>query len=318
MAATTLFVGAVSLQILLLGTGVAKSIKETRKDFESEMEALISSYDYVLKMVQSKDRAEVNDPVWKWLQDVDELIPEKTRLEMKVERKKRFFRRPGVRAKMKALNAKVRYMPLFIPIPPIQVMKSFPVGNFEYFKSTAVAAGQLLEALRDHNTHVIGLYGLRGSGKTALVKAVFGEESNYSEMFDLIVFATVSKNPNIGRIQDEVADCLRLKLEENSEAGRSRRILSSLFTHKRVLVIFDDVRAKLDLEDVDDGNIHESPSGLLRVAREVAIECKGLPGKIKDVGSSLKTKPIEEWEASLDSLRHSTARYQDVSDCNPC
>ncbi|KAK2431718.1 TMV resistance protein N [Trifolium repens] len=49
---------------------------------------------------------------------------------------------------------------------------------------------------------------------------------------------------------------------------------------------------------------------LLNVAREVAFECEGLPGKIKDVGSSLRSKPIEEWKATLDSLKHSMAKWQ--------
>ncbi|KAK7300095.1 hypothetical protein RJT34_10928 [Clitoria ternatea] len=368
----TLIVAGVSSQIVLAGIGLAQIIREFHKDFENEMEALISSQDYVQRMVQSKDTAEVNDAVRKWLQDADELIKEKTRLEMEVQTKKRFFQRLyySVRklisrlkmiSKLKALNTKVKSMPLFIPIRPIQVMKSFPVGNFEYFQSTTEAKDKLMEALRDDTCHIIGLYGLRGSGKTALVKAVFGEEANYSEMFDLIVFATVSKNPNIGRIQAEVADCLGLKLKENSDVGRSRRILSRFCSHKRVLVIFDDVRAKLDLGDIGipykgdhkelkvlfttpdqqvctsmdcdkevalhplsevdswkllkkhagmDEENNESSSSLLNVAREVAIECKGLPGKIKDVGSSLKGKPIEEWEASLDTLRHSTASHQ--------
>ncbi|KAK7300096.1 hypothetical protein RJT34_10929 [Clitoria ternatea] len=230
-------------------------------------------------------------------------------------------------------------------------------GNFEYFQSTTEAAGKLMEALGDDTCHIIGLCGLRGSGKTALVKAVVGEQGNHY----LIVFATVSIDPNIRRIQDEIADCLGFKLEESSEAGRSRRILSRLFSHKHVLVIFDDVLAKLEFEDVGipykgdhrglkvlfttrnqqvctlmecdkevalnplsendawklfrkhsgiDEENNESSSSLLNVAREVAIECKGLPGKIKDVGYSLKRKPIEEWEATLDSLRHSMALYQ--------
>ncbi|XP_057424054.1 disease resistance protein SUMM2-like [Lotus japonicus] len=57
--------------------------------------------------------------------------------------------------------------------------------------------------------------------------------------------------------------------------------------------------------DIDD----ESSSDLLTVARELANECQGLLGTIKDVGSSLQCQPIEEWKALIDSLRHS-ARYQ--------
>ncbi|GAU49373.1 hypothetical protein TSUD_252470 [Trifolium subterraneum] len=49
---------------------------------------------------------------------------------------------------------------------------------------------------------------------------------------------------------------------------------------------------------------------LLNVAREVAFECEGLPKTIKDVGSSLRSKPIDEWKTTLDSLKHSTAKWQ--------
>jgi hypothetical protein len=49
---------------------------------------------------------------------------------------------------------------------------------------------------------------------------------------------------------------------------------------------------------------------LLDMAREVAFECEGLPGTIKDVGSSLRSKPIEEWKTTLDSLKHSMAKWQ--------
>ncbi|CAJ2633913.1 unnamed protein product [Trifolium pratense] len=119
---------------------------------------------------------------------------------------------------------------------------------------------------------------------------------------------------------------------------------------RKILVIFDDVRAKFNLEDVgipcnskhckillttccqqgsdfmycqcdiqldplsteESWTLFQKHSGIddVDVAREVAFECEGLPGKIKDVGSSLKSKPIEEWKATLDSLKHSMAKWQ--------
>ncbi|MED6117704.1 hypothetical protein PIB30_112216, partial [Stylosanthes scabra] len=55
-----------------------------------------------------------------------------------------------------------------------------------------------------------------------------------------------------------------------------------------------------------------SPSELLKVASNVALECKGLPIAIEAVGSSLKKKPIEVWKAALYSLKHS--KPMDVED----
>jgi len=55
---------------------------------------------------------------------------------------------------------------------------------------------------------------------------------------------------------------------------------------------------------------HSSSSGLLNVAHKIVFECDGLPGQIIKEGSSLRSKPMEEWEKSLDNLRHSTAQWQ--------
>ncbi|CAJ2634037.1 unnamed protein product [Trifolium pratense] len=55
---------------------------------------------------------------------------------------------------------------------------------------------------------------------------------------------------------------------------------------------------------------HEENSELLNVAREVAIECEGLPKNIIKVGSSLRSKPMEEWKASLENLKNPIAHWQ--------
>jgi hypothetical protein len=49
---------------------------------------------------------------------------------------------------------------------------------------------------------------------------------------------------------------------------------------------------------------------LMNLAREIAFESEGLPRTIKDVGSTLRSKPIEEWKTSLNSLKHSKGKWQ--------
>ncbi|KAK7300093.1 hypothetical protein RJT34_10926 [Clitoria ternatea] len=62
----------------------------------------------------------------------------------------------------------------------------------------------------------------------------------------------------------------------------------------------------------EDVVIESSSSNYLlqQVARNVCLECRGLPLTIEDVGKSLRGRPIEEWKESLDTLRHTSARYQ--------
>ncbi|XP_057436403.1 uncharacterized protein LOC130728835 [Lotus japonicus] len=233
------------------------------------------------------------------------------------------------------------------------VLHSLPSGNFEYFHSTKQASEKILEALKDDSCCVIGLYGKKGSGKTALVKA---EKAKYSEIFQRVLFPSVSKNQDILSIQERVANSLNLHFDEDvTQVTRAIRINSEFEKIEgSTLVILDDfpkkskpedlgipcnskqckvlltTRLKTDcnwlgckpsilldplykeeawtllqhLSDVD------SQPNLFDVAREISFKCNGLPGLIKDVASSLENKTFEEWKETLDTLNHSTARYQ--------
>ncbi|XP_027368580.1 uncharacterized protein LOC113874559 [Abrus precatorius] len=339
--------------------------KNIVNEFKSQMNDLISNRNFGMREAEEARMkgGTLNSNALSWLQAVEKLIEEGK--EMQSKRRgcfvgKNLYRRYEEMVKRMGDLNNTTISFIFTPIPEMQY---FSTTNLKYYESTKVASHQLVRALRNGSNYIIGLYGKRGSGKTKLVKAE-GEKATYLKLVDEVAFATVSQNPSIRRIQDEIADCISLKLEENSDAGRARTICKRLQSGEKILVILDDVREKLELEDIgiphvgnrgkckilltsrkqqvlilmecqreipldplsqeeawelfkkhsgiDEENEDEtsSESNLLKLAREVAAECEGLPGKIKEVGSSLKRKPIEEWEASLDSMRYSSAQYQ--------
>jgi len=327
------------------------------KEVEREKNNLISNVDLVRVKVETTDRKteKVEDAVFEWQKEAEILLEE---LENKTTqaRKRQWNEFRKLLKKIVAQNVKCDQLdPFSTPIPSLEYFSS---GNIVCYESRERTSYQLLEALQDDNCSMIGLYGRQGSGKTTLVNAM-GEKVKHLNIFYEVLSVTVTKNPNIKRMQKEIADSLNMSFDKISEAGRAKTILSTIESKTRpILVIFDDVQAKFNPQNVGipcnsnqckilltthcqqdcdlmhcqrkiqleplsteeawalfekHSGIHDeeysSSFDLLNVAREVASECEGLPRTIKDVGSSLKGKPIEEWKTSLDSLIHSMAKW---------
>lgn len=296
----------------------------------------------------------VSDDVIEWLKETDILIQEVENMTLQA-RERPVYEYINLLTELVTLNMKC-IEPFSIPISSLD---HFSSGNIVCFESREKTSDQLLVALQDDNCSMIGLYGRQGSGKTTLAKAM-GEKVKFLYIFHEVLFATASQNPNIRTMQDEIADSLNISFDKNSEAGRARRILSTIESMNRpILVIFDDVQVKFDPQDVGipcNSNrckilltarcqeycdlmycqrdiqldplskkeawtlfkmyldIHDEEYSysfdLLNVTREVVFECEGVPKLIKDMASSLRSKPIDEWKASLDSLKHSMAKWQ--------
>ncbi|XP_028781185.1 disease resistance protein At4g27190-like [Neltuma alba] len=221
--------------------------------------------------------------------------------------------------------------------------------NFRFFNSTQIAFDQLWEALQDDDSSMIGIRGMGGSGKTSLMRAV-GKKAEESRLFNRVVFTAISQSPNTKKIQGEIADALGLKLKEESETGRAKRIALRLQSEERILIILDDLWAVLNLEDIGipmGGNHQRSFKVVLTtrsldvcilmecqkriqlnllkedeawtlfqthanvsdatkedIARQIAMECKGLPIAIVAVGTCLKEKGVDDMKVMLYQLRN--------------
>ncbi|TYH46125.1 hypothetical protein ES332_D11G314000v1 [Gossypium tomentosum] len=133
-----------------------------------------------------------------------------------------------------------------------QETKSRPIQGFEAFESRKATLENIVEALKDPDLKIIGVNGRPGVGKTMLVKEA-ARRAREENRFDEVVMVTVSWNPNIKRIQREIADALGLKLDEETVFARAMRLQQWLKKQdKRVLLILDDIwdGERLELEQV--------------------------------------------------------------------
>ncbi|KAJ6301131.1 hypothetical protein OIU77_015441, partial [Salix suchowensis] len=134
-------------------------------------------------------------------------------------------------------------------IVPLQDIKFLPSKEFTPSESSKEAFEHIMKALKDDNVNMIGLYGMGGVGKTTLVKEV-GRRAKETQLFDEVLLATVSQNPNVMYMQDRMAESLGLHFDKETTEGRADRLWQRLKTEKKLLVILDDVWKAVNLKEI--------------------------------------------------------------------
>ncbi|KAK6289271.1 hypothetical protein POUND7_000812, partial [Theobroma cacao] len=121
--------------------------------------------------------------------------------------------------------------------------------DFEAFDSRKQVFNEIMEVLKHPSINIIGVYGTGGVGKTTLVKEV-AKKVKGDKLCDVVVMADVTQTLDIQKMQDQIAESLGLKLEEKSVAIRASRLHERLKEEKKILVVLDDIWARLDLKEV--------------------------------------------------------------------
>ncbi|PPD81531.1 hypothetical protein GOBAR_DD21517 [Gossypium barbadense] len=158
---------------------------------------------------------------------------------------------------------------------PLQGIAVPPVKGYEDFESRTLVLNGIMEALNDDSVSVIGVHGMGGIGKTMLVKEIARKVKG--NLFDSVVIATVTQTIDIEKIQNRIAELLGLNFEEPSTDVKALRLRERLKKEKRVLVVLDDIWAKVDIEEVGIplGDEHKGCK-LLLTSRELNVLSNGM------------------------------------------
>ncbi|TYG51746.1 hypothetical protein ES288_D10G284600v1 [Gossypium darwinii] len=269
--------------IAIVGSIVAKAVEYTISPIKNHVKYLSNHQQYVETL---KDRAErlkgardrvqysvdaakrngeeIEGDVGEWLSAVDKMILEQVEKVMQDEeraKKKCFIGLcPNFRTRYKlSLKAEEEAKAVaellehgefesFSYRATLQGIVVAQVKGYEEFESRTSILNRIMGALKDDSISIVGVHGTGGIGKTTLVKEIARKVKG--KLFDSVVIVTVTQAIDIKRIQNEIADFLGLKFEEQSMVGKAIRLRQRLKKEERVLVVLDDIWGKVDIEEV--------------------------------------------------------------------
>ncbi|KAL5563168.1 hypothetical protein UlMin_032915 [Ulmus minor] len=126
------------------------------------------------------------------------------------------------------------------------IQPSFKNKDYEAFDTRLQTSKEIMEALRDPNLTMIGVYGMGGIGKTTLVNEV-ARQAKEEECFSELVVVTVSQDCDLKNIQNGIAEGLGLTLDGENMSVRANRLQHRLRQGDKILIILDDIWSELEL-----------------------------------------------------------------------
>lgn len=109
---------------------------------------------------------------------------------------------------------------------------------------------QVGRLLRDDDVGTVGLYGMGGVGKTTLLKCINNGCLGMDHGFDVVIWAVVSRDLVIEKIQQAVGVRLCLSWDETQSQEHRALSIHSIMKRKKFLLLLDDVWEGLDLDRI--------------------------------------------------------------------
>ncbi|KAG8490043.1 hypothetical protein CXB51_016105 [Gossypium anomalum] len=158
----------------------------------------------------------------------------------------------------------------------------------------------------DKDVGIIGLYGLGGVGKTTLLTKLNNKFSTTPNDFEVVIWALVSKDSDVGKIQDRIGRNLGISDHswKNTSVDQKATYIYGVLRKKRFVVLLDDLWERVDLKQVGIPKPNqENGSKLIFTTRNLEV-CGEMGAQKKIKVECLETE--RAWELFQDNVGDET------------
>lgn len=114
------------------------------------------------------------------------------------------------------------------------------------------AFNEVWSYIEDEQVGIIGLYGMGGVGKTALLTEINNKLCNTPKRFDVLIWVVVSKNLDPIKVQDDIGKKIGFQDDTWNQKSQDRKAVDiySVLKEKKFVLLLDDVWKRLELTEV--------------------------------------------------------------------
>ncbi|XP_050378425.1 disease resistance protein At4g27190-like [Argentina anserina] len=198
---------------------------------------------------------------------------------------------------------------------PVEIESITHTGDFEAFEATRQAMEKVMCALKRYHLTVIGVMGMGGVGKTTMATYA-SSQAKRDGIFDHVIMACISQNPDLMKIQGIYADMLGLKLQEETAIGRAGRLKERIMRRNKILIILDDMWKNLSLSSIgipSNNELRKCNSKLLLTTRRLSV-CHDMRSQAI-IPLNILSKE-DSWSLFVKEVGHTfhdTSRFYDIA-----